>query len=162
MPALRLISAILLSAIAVFLLIGYLFTYRYPSLRFDPTPLPTTLATSKVQISAQGAYVKHAADLLFRAFQPNVEFTINASKQTSLSFVVENIHPLASITTMPPAPLQENQQGLKRQFELELPSHSTTQISIQFPQQQRYRFGVIHKDFAFTQDGMQTWVAGGN
>ncbi|MFT5258462.1 MAG: putative phosphodiesterase [Saprospiraceae bacterium] len=143
MRFIRLLALLLLAAVLIFVSIGYLFTYRYPGLRFDPIPLTTELNPRDVTISAQGAYVKDSKQGLFRAFSPHISFAVEASKQTEVSISLENVHPQAQVIFDEAMIFQEHVMGLKRTISFTTGKNSLSTFKVQFPEKDKYRFGAI-------------------
>ncbi len=140
---LRKLGLLLALLVGLFLLIGYLFTYRYPPLSFDPKPLPRFIEQKQFIISAQGAYLKTSSGPLFRAYQPNVSVEIKATEDASIQFSIENIHPDASFTVSDPAlAVQAQARGLRRDIQLQLTQAVNITLNFTLPEKSSYRFGA--------------------
>ena len=132
-------ALLLLIAIGLAILIQFK-ALRYPGVFFDPAPLSQTTSQPSLNANATGAYLKGPEENRFRAYVPSPSLTIQ-SVATGIELLIENIHPQATLHA-PEDSVEEASDGLLRRIRF---SQAATDLELrwQFPEKQRYRFGVV-------------------
>ncbi|MCK5923115.1 MAG: hypothetical protein KAG66_19405, partial [Methylococcales bacterium] len=141
------VTALLIAALSLFLLLGQQKVYRYPALSFDPAPMPTSDSSRPDwDMQASGAYQKQSTEWVFRAFEPDVSVQIlSKTSQMSSAFEMENIHPAAKLhVSSDSARINETITGLSRIIEFSgLKAGETLVLHWAFPVKPVYRFAVF-------------------